>query len=463
LNTSRTNGYPLVLLRLIQLGDLSDEAIRQAAAIHFKNIVKKGWDTEREEGNDGILISDQDRTVIKENLVQLMCEVPPSIQAQCAEAISLIAALDFPSKWDSLLPTLVCRFGSDDPRIVNGVLITANSLFKSFRYVQRSDKLYEHILYSLKHVQEPLLLLFKTTDHAVGISSADAKQLKPHLESLRLICRIFFSLNYQDLPEYFEDTMGEWMSIFAKYLEYNNALMTDDDEELEASPIDRLQSAIVENLNLYADKDEETFLPFLPSFTRLVWNLLMRLTIFSKHDILSTKCIRFLASLVKKQMHQDLFKDVSTLRQIIGNIVIPNLRIREVDQERFEDDPAEYIATDIEGSETESRRKCSQELLRAMCRQYEKQTTSICHEHVASMLIEYKNNPSKNWPAKDAAVSHTVLASEKTSPSPYLFQDLFNVWYIYLGRKFNSRGIASERARETYGFLYGSYNSRTAR
>lgn len=201
------------------------------------------------------------------------------------------------------------------------------------------------------------------------------------------------------------------MSIFAKYLQYRNPLITDDEEELEPSPIDRLHLAIVENINLYADKDEETFLPFLSSFTQLVWNLLMRLTVFPKHDVLSTKCIRILASLVKKQIHQNLFKNEGTLRQIIGKIVIPNLRIREMDQELFEDDPVEYISTDIEESENESRRKCSQELLRAMCRQFEKQTTIICHEHVASMLIEYQKNPSKNWPSKDAAVSHRLSVS----------------------------------------------------
>ena len=39
-----------------------------------------------------------------------------------------------------------------------------------------------------------------------------------HLESLRLICRIWFSLNWLDLPEYFEDHMKEWMDEFAKFL-----------------------------------------------------------------------------------------------------------------------------------------------------------------------------------------------------------------------------------------------------
>ena len=83
--------------------------------------------------------------------------------------------------------------------------------------------------------------------------------------------------------------MDEWISIFGKYLQYHNPLLTDHTEELEPSPIDRLQSAIVENLSLYADKDEETFLTYLHSFTRLVSNLLMRLTALPKHDTLFAK------------------------------------------------------------------------------------------------------------------------------------------------------------------------------
>jgi exportin-2 (importin alpha re-exporter) len=244
---SKIDGHPLSVLRLIETEDASNLAIRQAAAVHFKNIVKKGWDVNKEDGNDGIVISARDRVLIKDNLVQLMCEVPPNIQSQCSESISLIAAVDFPAKWDNLLPMLVQKFDSNDARIVNGVLLTANSLFKSFRYVERSDKLYEHILYSLKLVQEPLLKLFQSTDQAVDCVASDAFQLKQRFEALRLMSRIFYSLNYQDLPEFFEDTMKEWMAIFAKYLEYENPLLTDPSEELEPSPIDKLQAAIVEN------------------------------------------------------------------------------------------------------------------------------------------------------------------------------------------------------------------------
>lgn len=399
-----TPGHPLEILRIVASSDAADAAVRQAAAIHFKNVVKKGWDESAEDGTDGIIISQGDRNLIKSHLVELMCTVPPQIQSQCSEAISLIALVDFPSKWDNLLPELVQKFNSPDPNVVAGVLVTANSIFKRFRYTQRSDGLYTDILYVLKILQAPLLTLFKTIGVATEAYRNDANQLRPRFAALRTISRIFFSLNWQDLPEYFEDHMGEWMAEFEKYLVYENPLLTDEDEESESSPIDVLQTAVIDNLMLYANKDEEPFIPFLGKFTSLVWNLLLKVSSYPKHDTLATTSIKFLSSLVSKKMHMDLFKDEGTLRQIISKIVIPNLMIREVDEEKFEDDPQEYILGDMEGNDTESRRKCSQALLKAMCRQFEDQTTIICTEHITSMLNEFQSDPSNKWVAKDVAI-----------------------------------------------------------
>ena len=406
LTESRRNAaHALEVLRLVASSNASDSPVRQAAAVHFKNIIKKGWDTESENGTDGIVITDSDRLLIKSHLVQLMCTMPPQIQAQCSEAVSIIAAVDFPSKWDNLLPELVGQFSSQDMNVVNGVLLTANSIIKRFRYAERSDGLYKDILYVLERLQAPLLSLFIATGAEVERYRNDKARLEPYFTALRTMCRIFYSLNYQDLPEYFEDHMTEWMGQFSKYLEYINPLLTDDDEENEASPIDTLQAAIVENLYLYADKDEETFLPYLPTFTRSIWNLLMRVSHFPKHDTLATTCIRFLSSLVGKLMHKHLFQEENTLRQIIASIVIPNLIVREIDQERFEDDPEEFIRSDMEDNDSDSRRKCSQDLLRAMCRHFEGDATTLCMENVNVMLSEFTNAPSQKWTGKDVAVS----------------------------------------------------------
>lgn len=57
----------------------------------------------------GIVISPQDRETVKSHLVELMCTVPPQIQAQISETISLIAEVevDYSEKWTNLLPDLV--------------------------------------------------------------------------------------------------------------------------------------------------------------------------------------------------------------------------------------------------------------------------------------------------------------------------------------------------------------------
>lgn len=176
---------------------------------------------------------------------------------------------------------------------------------------------------------------------------------------------------------------------------------------LHTGPIDNVQVSVVQNLNLYGDKDEEPFLPYLPQFTSLVWNLLMTVTPHSKHDALATTSIRFLSSLIGKLMHRSLFEGEGTLREIFAKIVIPNLMIREIDEERFEDDPTEFILSDMESSDTESRRKCTQELLRAMCRQFEAETTAICSEHVSQMLGRFASDKDQ-WKMKDAAI-HLML------------------------------------------------------
>jgi exportin-2 (importin alpha re-exporter) len=328
----KTPGHPLEVLRLVASSDAADAAVRQAAAVHFKNIVKNGWDEAREDGTNDIVISPEDRNTIRSHVVQLMCSVPPQIEAQISESISLIAAVDYPERWTNLLQELVHQFNSSDLAVVSGVLKTANSIFKRFRYVGRSDELYTTILYTVERIQEALLTTFVGTGKAVEAFPNDASQLKPRFDALRSMCRIFYSLNYQDLPEYFEDHMGEWMGEFAKYMQYKNPVLTDESEETDPSPIDHLQAAIVENLSLYADKDEEEFLPYLPQFTTLVWNNLVSLTAYSKHDTLVTTSIRFLSSLVAKLMHRDIFKEEATLREIVTRIVIPNLMIREVRQ-----------------------------------------------------------------------------------------------------------------------------------
>ena len=64
-------------------------------------------------------------------------------------------------------------------------------------------------------------------------------------------------------------------------------LLVDPSEDTEPGPIESLQAAIVENLNLYTDKYEEEFQPHLQMFTQAVWALLMKVGSEPKFDALA--------------------------------------------------------------------------------------------------------------------------------------------------------------------------------
>jgi exportin-2 (importin alpha re-exporter) len=400
--SAKQPGFMLQLLQLIE-NCAVNEQVRLCGAVFFKNTVKIAWDTSKdEEDRKGVFIAVSDRTTIKTNLVELMCTVHPQIQAQISEAISIIAAIDYPKQWEGLLPSLVDKMKSPDINVVNGVLMTADAIFKSFRHVMRSDTLFEKIIYTLNYLQEPLLAIFGQVSQAVTAMPNNRDYLLPRMKTLGLIVSIYYSLVYQDLPAHFEDNMKQWMDGFSIWLIYTNPLLVDDDEETEPGPIDQLQTGIINVLKLFLERDEEEWVNnFVDAFTQTVWNLLIGTTPSPKHDQLVVTSMKYLSLLISRPLYARLFQGEGTLQQIVSNIVIPNMMAREVDNEIFEDNPQDYIMIELEGSDSESRRRCSRDLLKAMCREFE---AAICSDHITRLIGEFNADPTK-WISKDAAVS----------------------------------------------------------
>nr|XP_054772876.1 exportin-2-like [Lytechinus pictus] len=156
--------YAIMLLLLIEL-DTVDDTIRQSSAITFKNFVKRNWRVVEDEPNK---ISDEDRLKIKKKIVGLMLSVPLKLQRQLSDAISMIGKEDFPDKWDSLLGELTSQFQSGNFHVINGVLRTAHSLFKRYRYEFKSNALWKEIKFVLDNFAQPLTQLFYVSYFPVG-------------------------------------------------------------------------------------------------------------------------------------------------------------------------------------------------------------------------------------------------------------------------------------------------------
>jgi exportin-2 (importin alpha re-exporter) len=63
--------------------------------------------------------------------------------------------------------------------------------------------------------------------------------------------------------------------------------------------------------------------------------------------MLTSNAIQFLASVADRQQYKQLFEDPATLASICEKIIVPNIEMRDVDVELFEDNPEEYIRRDL--------------------------------------------------------------------------------------------------------------------
>jgi len=242
-------------------------------------------------------------------------------------------------------------------------------------------------------------------------STNDPAGLKLIFSSLTLTCKIFRSLNAQDFPEEFEDTMEIWMTHFLTLLTYDNPLLHSTGDE--AGLLEQVKSQICDNISLFAQNYGENFADYLPKFVTAVWNLLVTTSLEAKYDLLVSNSIQFITAVVQRPQYKELFQDEESLKNICEKIIIPNLFLRDVDIEIFEDNPEEYIRKDIERSDTDTRRRAASDLVQALSTQFEAQVVAIFSSYVTGLLQEAAGDLKKNWRQKDVALFLvTTLASK---------------------------------------------------
>lgn len=238
-----------------------------------------------------------DRNAMKAMIVNVMVRSPAVIQKQLSDAVSIIGKYDFPKKWPVLIDEMLEKFALGDFNVINGILRTAHSLFKRYRYEFKSQELWEEIKFVLDRMAKPLTDLLLATMQLTKVHENNVEALRIIYGSLVLVCKVFLSLNSQDLPEFFEDNMATWMKAFHELITVDvPSLHTGDDEE--ASVLDHLRSQVCENISLYAQKYDEEFSPYMETFVTAIWELLVKTSIHTKYDLVSNiRCVGFISFL----------------------------------------------------------------------------------------------------------------------------------------------------------------------
>lgn len=361
----------------------------------------------------------QDVTTVKTELVGLMISVPKGIQTQLGEAISVIADSDFWERWDTLVDDLISRLKPGDPVVNAGVLQVAHSIFVRWRPLFRSDDLFTEINHVLSKFASPFLSLWQSLDSYIDNHSTDKVALQNAFTELDLVLQLFYDLSCQDLSPVFEDHLEGISGLLLKYLVYNNSLLHTDDEDT-AGPLENTKANIFEALTLYIGKYYDDFSKHVTSFVESSWNLLTTTGSEPKNDILVSKALLFLTSIGGINEQAQTFNNPNIQTQIIEKVVIPNVALRDSDIEMFEDEPIEFIRRDLEGSDSETRRRAAGDFLRQLSDQFEQSVTQITMTYIEKALQDFHSNPEANWRSKDTAVSlFFALASKGARTSTH--------------------------------------------
>ncbi|KXS98730.1 hypothetical protein AC578_10480 [Pseudocercospora eumusae] len=390
--------FSLALLQIVA-ADTFPQQTRLASALFFKNFVRRNWVDE-----DGRhKLPDNEVTTIKSELIGLMVRVPPSIQAQLGDAISVIADSDFWERWDTLVDDLVSRLTPDNATVNNGVLQVAHSIFKRWEPLYRSDDLYTEINHVLTNFAAPFLQLWQHTDIQITQNQSNPEVLKAHYATLDLIMKLVYDLSTHDMPPQFEESLGAISGLLHKYLTYENAALNTDDDA-EAGPLEHVRAGVFKVLVLYTRKYDEEFKPHLTQFIGTSWTLLTNIGPEAKYDLVVSRALEFLTTVASIREHAENFNNADVLGQVTEKVVIPNLSLRESDVETFEDEPIEYIRRDLEGSDEDTRRRAATNFLRKLMEQFENLVTDVVTRYVNHFLSEYAKDRSANWKSKDTAV-----------------------------------------------------------
>ncbi|OAF70605.1 Importin-alpha re-exporter [Intoshia linei] len=392
--------YPVILLRIVESKEL-DNSVRTGVCVMLKHFLKKNWNAK-----DGLIINDELKIQIRANIVELMLNSPSSILKQITVIIANIGVSDFPEKWPDLMPNLMRKFESSSYIVINGILRTVHSICEKYRTEYPSDKLWMEIKYVLSQFVEKFTSSFldNLTKIFDNLKKNPLRSLEQEIcEYVSLNVNIFFDLNIQDLPEFFEDNIKRWVEAFMYILNAkleNNYTFSSKDTTNQWN--DTL-SAVYDCLIMYQQKyASDGFSEYLESFFNYTVELLTSKDDRCDHDLLSNKAISFLTEIARSSTDNKILKNY--IPQLCEFIIMPNINMTESDLDLFENSPDEYIQRDMEGSDMYTRRRAACDLTKEICEIYEEDVIKNFLLFIKNLYQQFSEDKIQNWAAMDTAI-----------------------------------------------------------
>ncbi|KEG15487.1 putative CAS/CSE/importin domain protein [Trypanosoma grayi] len=378
-------GFVLLLLNMAA----SPGPAASFCSIVFKNTVKMCWNSTTAEH----CITENDKAIARDIITSLMLRAAPNVQRNLAEAITMIAEIDFPKAWPNALDRIVQVLISEkDMTMQCAALSTAHSILG--RYRNQSD-LSEEFASDLRIIYTALtapllrsmeLLLDEMEKNGTGAKTA-CKGLTSAVECLR-------DMTTLDLGDELIWSMEKFVNVLLRCLQFNSSVADD------ASLIE-LKSVVMACVTHFLLRFDEDFEKYAGGFLKVVWDTIASpASRASMMDDVVIQGINLLSAACRGSM-RDVFNNAEVLENLVLQVILPNLALRDDDVDLYENEPDVYIQRDIEGSDFHTRRREAGELVRSLIVSFPDKSAPLFTTRLQHLIT---SAAAGDWKAKDLAI-----------------------------------------------------------
>jgi exportin-2 (importin alpha re-exporter) len=201
------------------------------------------------------------------------------------------------------------------------------------------------------------------------------------LKVLKLLLRIFYQLNFQDLHPKFEDNLKEWMSIHQHVFQLQIDLKLLGGQDLI---LFKCKGESMRCILLYVQKYKEDFQALIHTFSQEIWQMCTLTDQDSKFDKIVINAIKYFKQLVVWQDMRGYFTE--NFKTLVDVLIVPNLMIQQVDITKFKIEPQSYIDTFFDQADLNSRRHVTIDLLRCLSKNYKDQLLQYIQNIIPAYL-----------------------------------------------------------------------------
>ncbi|KAJ8518430.1 hypothetical protein ONZ45_g4489 [Pleurotus djamor] len=408
-------GLITALLQIIG-ADTVDIATRQACAVWLKNRVFTHYNPEP--STERVPIPASDKQALKASVFQLISASPSrSISLQLANTLKNLVVNDYPDHWPGLIDEVKRLLASGAVRDVHAGCLASLEVIRAFRFRQKADILpgvIEQLFPSLVSIATQML-------HSV--SNPGASNINPASQEipamLHLILKTYKTSIIVNLSEHQQnvDSFVPWGQLLFAVIKFQvpaEAVPADEEDRERCewwlakkwaygvlfrlfhrygNP-SQLPSTMKEAYKTFAARFVETFAPEILS------TYLTQVELFvSGQSWLSNKCqyqiFQFFTECVKPMSTWKLLKP--HFEKLVSSFVFPQLSFTAAKQERWQNDPVDYVRTSVD--------------------EYENYATPI--SSATTFLLSIASNRTKSTLMPILAFINSVLNSNPSAPQRF--------------------------------------------